>query len=58
MSVMSDYQLVSWLHTINCYDEVRYSPTTDAADDIVVSLSAVFQLDFVVHKASDAVVPD
>ena len=34
------------------------SPTTDDADDIVVSLSALFQLDFVLHNASDAVVPD
>ena len=34
------------------------SPTTDAADDIVVSLRALFQLDFVAHNASDAVVPD
>ena len=33
-------------------------PTTDAADDIVVSLSALFNWDFVVHNASDAVVPD
>ena len=34
------------------------SPTTDAADDIIVSLSSSFQLDFVGHNASNAVVPD
>ena len=38
--------------------ELANSPITNAADDIVVSLSGSFQLDFIVHNASDAVVPD
>ena len=33
------------------------SPTTDAPDDIVVSLSGSFQLDFVVHDAPDGFRP-
>ena len=42
----SDYQLLHMTKLAN-------SPTTDAADDIVVSLSGSFQLDFVVHNDSD-----
>ena len=38
--------------------ELAKSPTTDVGDDIVVSLSVSFQLDFVVQNASDAFVPD
>ena len=33
--------------------ELANSPITDAPDDIVDSLSGSFQLDFVVHDASD-----
>ena len=44
--------------TINCYNEVGQLTITDAPDDIVVSLSGSFQLDVIMHDASDAVVPD
>ena len=42
--------------TINCYDEdgkLANWPITNAPDDIVVSLSGSFQLDFVMHDAPD-----
>ena len=54
-----DSPMATWLTlTGTLTTELANSPITDAPDDIVDSLSGSFQLDFVVHDASDAVLSD